>query len=171
MRCAGSLSPQETEDTVKPPPHKDKDTLVRRVELIHIDIPEFTADASDGLPLLNFSDARHRMAAELPIGCRILIWVRQRRAFWAEVELTGTLADGDRLCRQHGFVPGQRHMKGWGNLYRPIRFLNGGRRNVLSSPLAAVETEVGSKLGQGQPADYWVGDDRYEVLRRAIRWS
>jgi hypothetical protein len=132
--------------------------------------PYFTNDfdGTDGrCPLMNFSREGNgpSIAANVPIGCRSLVYVTHRQKFIWAIEYTGTIEAGQRAALAHG-VP----LTGKWSIFRPIRFL--ARVDLDSSPTAAeIEKLTGIRFRPNSYTLKYISAAEYQTIYGAIHWQ
>ena len=120
---------------------------------------------------MNFSKNFVPQARSLPDDARLIVWVRQTRRIWAAVELTGTLSDGARVCRAHGFAPDGSHQDDvWGRYYRPMRYLARFDGPDSGPPIESALRAAGVEIQLHQQSMKCVTGPEWNAIFKAVQW-
>jgi len=157
---------------------------IKLIQQRHLEMPVFTHDfdESDGRsPLMNFNVAGKSYVAGIPVGHRCLVYVTSpwRRFLWA-VEITGTLADGERAYQAHGYDVGTTPWGEWKwSLHRPIAFLArvdtpdrpAGPTDIQGTSREEIEQRSGFSWRPYGPGHYYISGEDFQRAFNAIDWS
>src|SRR4051794_27373482 len=155
--------------------HNGHGHWLRRIEAAHLAWPEFAQrfnQRSGRNTLMNFSANYPWQAADLPLGTKLLVWVRESGRFFAAMEVIGTLDEGAIACTGHGFKPGDgRHGRVWGKFYRPVRIVGQFTDPASGMTLQEVASRSKIPIRRLQHSMQAIPDSNFDKLFNSIHWD